>query len=148
MNMNEAFCISAYEEQAHMAERELAAFLGAVTKLFGPVQARVSAEEWLDEAELMDSPPLSAGRDWRAVTVAASARLASRLTFTKVSPIPLSDCYDSTPHGVMAESHSMRCDPSNPRFSWQRPIEEYRGNPVGFEVAANRDPVQCCTRAE
>jgi len=63
-----------------MAERELSAFIGAVTQLFGPEEAKLSVEDWLDEAELIDSPPGSTGRDWRAVSVAASARLAKRLT--------------------------------------------------------------------
>lgn len=128
MNMNESFCDSAYEKQIHMAERELAAFLGAVTELFGPAQARVSAEDWLEESELMDSPPRSTSRDWRAVTVAASARLANRL--------------------LGARSHPMQCDGSTGQLSLQLPIEEYRANPVEFEVAVNRDPVHCCTSAE
>jgi hypothetical protein len=29
----------------------------AVTELCGPEQARLSAEDWLDESELIDSPP-------------------------------------------------------------------------------------------
>jgi hypothetical protein len=80
-------------------------FIGAVTELFGPEEARLSAGDWLDESELMDCPPRATSRDWRAVTVAASARLASRLTVardrralvastdTKVSPIPSSNCF-------------------------------------------------------
>ncbi len=63
-----------------MAERELGAFFTAVTELFGSEQARLSAKDWLDELELMDSLPGSASRDWLRVTLAASARLASRLT--------------------------------------------------------------------
>jgi hypothetical protein len=63
-----------------MAERELSAFISAVTELFGPKQAKYSTQVWLDESELMDSPPRSTSRDWRAVTVVASARLANRLT--------------------------------------------------------------------
>lgn len=35
----------------HMAERELAAFISAATELFGPEQARLSAEDWLEESE-------------------------------------------------------------------------------------------------
>ena len=66
-------------EQLQCANRELAAFLGAVTKLYGTEQASFSAEDWLNEAQQMDSSPSSAARDWRAVTIAASARLASRL---------------------------------------------------------------------
>lgn len=128
MNVNESFCISSYEDQIHMAERELAAFLGAVTELFGPDQAWVPAEDWLDESALMDTPPRSTSRDWRAVTVAASARLLNRVRGTQPYP--------------------MQCDGSNARFSLQMPVEEYGANPVEFEVAVNLDPVHCCGRAE
>jgi len=92
-----------------MAERELTAFMRAVTELFGSEQARLSAEDWLDESELVDSLPRSATRDWRAVTVATAARLANQLSLpaqhrsqfalsidTKVSPIPSSNCFAST----------------------------------------------------
>ena len=71
MNMKESFSNSAYTDQMHREESELSEFIGAVTELFGPEQARLSAEDWLDESELMDSPPRSTSRDWRAVTVAA-----------------------------------------------------------------------------
>jgi hypothetical protein len=79
------FSDSIYEEQTYLAERELSAFIGAVTRLYGPVQARLSAEDWLDESELIDSPPRSEERDWRAVTIAASARLASRVNVSAAS---------------------------------------------------------------
>jgi hypothetical protein len=79
MNSQERFCNSTYADQMHIAERELSAFIGAVTQLFGPEEAKLSAEDWLYESELVDRPPLSMGRNWRAVTVAASARLANRL---------------------------------------------------------------------
>jgi hypothetical protein len=104
MNKDESFDNLTYAEQTHLAERELAAFIGAVRELFGPEQARLSAEDWLDESEVMDSPPRSTSRDWRAVTVAASARLANRITVargrgrlatstdTKVPPILSSNC--------------------------------------------------------
>ena len=69
-----------YQEQTHLAERELSSFIAAVTKLYGPEQARISAEDWLDESNLMDSPPRPELRSWRPVTIAAAARLASRLT--------------------------------------------------------------------
>ena len=105
MNSGESFDTSIYADQMYLAERELASFIGAVTELFGPKEAQLSAGDWLDEAELMDSPPRATSRDWRAVTVAASARLASRLavardrrghttsTDTKVSSIPSSNCF-------------------------------------------------------
>jgi len=107
MNPEKSFDNSTYADQIQLAERELASFIGAVTELFGPEQALLSSTDWLDEAELMDSPLRSTTRDWRAVTVAASARLASRLTVardrralaaatdTKVSPIPSSNCFAS-----------------------------------------------------
>ena len=108
MNTRESFSNSIYADEMHMEESELSAFTGAVTESFGPEQARLSAEDWLDESELMDSPPRSTSRDWRAVTVAASARLANRLTValhhrtlfvasieTKVPAIPSSNCSTS-----------------------------------------------------
>ena len=79
MSEHESFSSSIYEEQTELAERELSAFISAVAKLYGPEQARLSAEDWLDKSEVMDSPPRSEARNWRAVTVAASARLANRL---------------------------------------------------------------------
>ena len=80
MNTKQSFSNSTYTDQMHRKESQLAAFIEAVTESFGPDVAKLSAEDWLDESELMDSPPRSTSRDWRAVTVAASARLASRLT--------------------------------------------------------------------
>jgi len=79
MNFQKQFCNSNYAVEMDIAERELFAFLRAVTQQFGPEEAKLSAEDWLDEAELTDSPPLSTSRNWRAVTIAASARLANRL---------------------------------------------------------------------
>jgi hypothetical protein len=83
MNSEKQFCDSTYADQVHIAEHELSAFIRAVAQLFGPEQAKLSAEEWLDESELMDSPPRSTSRDWRAITVAASARLADRLAVAR-----------------------------------------------------------------
>jgi hypothetical protein len=79
MNTTESFSNSICKEQTQMAERELWAFISAVKELFGPNQAQLSAVDWLDESELMDIQPGSTSRDWRAVTIAASARLANRL---------------------------------------------------------------------
>ena len=111
MTDSESFSDSFYEDQTHLAERELSAFTEAVTELFGSEQARASTEDWLEESELMDSdsPPLSAERDWRSVSIAASARLASRvdaaahrqksltaLADGKVQIIPSSNCFAAT----------------------------------------------------
>jgi hypothetical protein len=62
-----------------LAEREFSAFISAVKELLIPDQAQLSAVDWLDELELMDGQPGSTRRPWRAVTIAASARLANRL---------------------------------------------------------------------
>jgi hypothetical protein len=104
MSKEKSFRNSACEDQINMAGRELSAFIRAVTELFGPEQARISTEDWLDESELRSSPRATS-RDWRAVTVAAATRLANRgtaardyrmlaaWTDTKVSPTLSSDCF-------------------------------------------------------
>ena len=38
-----------------------------------------SAEDWLDELVLMEALPGLTSRDWRSITIAASARLANRV---------------------------------------------------------------------
>jgi hypothetical protein len=85
MNEPDPFSDSIYEEQAHLAERELSSFIAAVKASYGPEQAKLSAEDWLEESELMDSPPRSEARNWRAVTIAASARLAKRINASAAS---------------------------------------------------------------
>jgi hypothetical protein len=103
MNEHELFSHSMYEVQTQLAERELSAFTRAAVDLFGPELASPATEDWLEEAELIDTAPLSIGRNWRSVTIAASARLSDRIDLpqhsqvslstssdTKVSPIPSS----------------------------------------------------------
>jgi len=70
-----------------MAERELSAFFDAVTQLFGPEQAELSAEDWLQELIEVDSLPTSA-REWRLITAKASTRLASRVIASPLSTEP------------------------------------------------------------
>jgi hypothetical protein len=79
MNTKESLSTSICKERTLMAEREFSAFISAVKELLGPDQAQLSAMDWLDELELMDSQPGSTSRHWREVTIAASARLANRL---------------------------------------------------------------------
>jgi len=79
MNTKESFSNSICNEQMQMAEREFSAFFSAVKELLGPDQAQLSAMDWLDELELMESQLGTSNRHWRAVTIAASARLANRL---------------------------------------------------------------------
>jgi hypothetical protein len=79
MNTKESFSDSVRKEQTQRTEREFSAFISAVKELLGPDQAQFSTVDWLDELELMDSHPGSPSRHWRALTIAASARLADRL---------------------------------------------------------------------
>ena len=62
----------------------MAAFFNAVKQLFGREQAELSAKDWLDELAGIDSLPSSV-RDWRSVTVKASARLTTRLNASSLS---------------------------------------------------------------
>ncbi|HEY2391564.1 MAG TPA: hypothetical protein VGK22_10355 [Candidatus Angelobacter sp.] len=65
-------------EEANTAEQELTAFFRAVMNLFGPQQAELSADDWLNELTATETLP-SSTREWRAVTLKASARLAARV---------------------------------------------------------------------
>lgn len=62
-----------------MAEWEVSAFFSAVAELYSPEQAEASAEDWLRELIAIEHLPVSA-RDWRTLTIAAAAQLASRVT--------------------------------------------------------------------
>ena len=49
-----------------------------------PPARQDSEKEWVEEAELTDSSPLGTSRNWRAVTIAASTRLATRIVAEEV----------------------------------------------------------------
>jgi hypothetical protein len=70
-----------------MAERELSAFFKAVTKLFGSEQAELSAEDWLQELNEIDSLPAS-DREWRLITAKVSTLLAGRVRTKSLSAEP------------------------------------------------------------
>jgi hypothetical protein len=61
------------------AEKEFVAFTRAITELFGPEEATLSAEDWLNEVASRICLPGPTGREWRNVTAAALARLAIRM---------------------------------------------------------------------
>ena len=61
-----------------LAERELTAFFGAVTELFGSEVAELSAEEWLRQLEATNDLPNSP-HEWQTLTAKASLWLASRV---------------------------------------------------------------------
>ena len=69
-------CIQLANRFLVLAEKELAAFVSAVHKLFGAERARQSALHWIEELERMDWPSGESIPDWRRATVVASARLA------------------------------------------------------------------------
>jgi hypothetical protein len=64
------------------AERELAAFVNAVSESLGPSQAGLSADVWIEELLSMDFPDGSRIPDWRRITIMAASRLAKRSTIT------------------------------------------------------------------
>lgn len=68
-----------FKDQLNMAELELSAFFTAAKTLFGSEQAKLSAEDWLEVADQVLGPNQPTRRDWRAVTIVASSRLAHRL---------------------------------------------------------------------
>jgi hypothetical protein len=80
MDTRESFSSLIYAEQEHRAEQELSEFICAVMQTFGAEFAGLSEQDWLDESDLMGSPPVSIKRNWHAVTIAASARLANRMS--------------------------------------------------------------------
>ena len=61
-----------------MAERELSAFFGAVTRLFGSEQAELAAEDWLHELIEIDGRPASA-REWRLITANGPTQIHKQL---------------------------------------------------------------------
>jgi hypothetical protein len=79
VNQSRSLFNSLYGDQLKLAERERSAFIAAVAAMFGPEQARHSAEDWLNATEQMFGPYEPTGQDWRRVTIVASARLACRL---------------------------------------------------------------------
>lgn len=64
-----------------LAERELAAFVGAVIELFGPEQASLSTAEWIDELESADWQTRPGVSELRRISITASAKLAHRKVF-------------------------------------------------------------------
>ncbi len=70
-----------------MAERELSAFVNAITQLFGSAQAELAAEDWLQELIEIDGLPAST-REWRFITAKVSTRLARRLRASSLSTEP------------------------------------------------------------
>jgi len=67
------------KDQFEMAERELSAFIAAVEVLFGPEQAKLATEDWLNAIEQRPGSNLLTSRAWRDVTIIAASGLADRM---------------------------------------------------------------------
>lgn len=76
-----------------MAEKELAAFVAAVSELFGSEQSLQAAEDWMEELELLDWPTGETIPDFRKVTIAAAARLSQRLYVSDLLGVDLVSCH-------------------------------------------------------
>jgi hypothetical protein len=83
------------------AERELGAFMKAVTDSFGPAEAMLAADDWIQELDSIEALPEVGAYDWRSLTIAAASRLAARVItrsgYKKIRPIPSSNCPGSEP---------------------------------------------------
>jgi hypothetical protein len=66
------------------AERELGAFIKAVTDSFGPKEGRLAAEDWLEVLDSREELPGLSADDWRSITIAAASLLATRLNAASV----------------------------------------------------------------
>src|SRR5262249_48935733 len=64
----------------NQAEKELAAFVAAVSTLHGEEQARAAADDWLLELLALEEHCKGACLDLRSVTIGAARRLARRLS--------------------------------------------------------------------
>ncbi len=70
-------------------KRELLDFIGTVVSILGPGAKSYLTEIWLDELAYMDCPPVPTSPDWRRVSLAASARIASRLIEVQLRDPPV-----------------------------------------------------------
>ena len=67
------------------AERELVAFYEAVFRLYGLKEARMAAQDWIEELKTMDWPADWALPNFRHVTIAAADCLAFRIIHHSLS---------------------------------------------------------------
>ena len=66
------------------AERELDAFMKALTNSFGPKEGRLVADDWLQVLESREELPGTTVDYWRSITIAAASRLAKRVSAASV----------------------------------------------------------------
>jgi DMSO/TMAO reductase YedYZ molybdopterin-dependent catalytic subunit len=129
-----------------IAERELGAFISAVTELFGPEQARLAAEDWVDELELMDALTGPTRRDWGSITVAASARLASRLN-TDVDRAPARSVLLCSARRLPFSRYRMGDSPADAALLAGCAFWRIRRSAcVAFLAHVGLHPIRCATR--
>jgi len=67
-------CAETVRSSSQEAEKELAAFYGAVLELYGPRHAEQAADDWIIQlASSNESTP------WRSISMAAADRLSARM---------------------------------------------------------------------
>ena len=86
------------------AEKELAAFVAAVSTLHGEEQARAAADDWLLELTALAEPCKGASLDFRAVTIGAARRIARRLSTPSPAAIQISFRTNSRQEGTSMEA--------------------------------------------
>ena len=101
-------------ELFNRAEKELAAFVAAVSTLHGEEQARAAADDWLLELTALEQPCKGASPDLdlRSVTIRAARRLAQRLSIPSPAAIQISVQENTSPrqrHGKTALTRSGEC---------------------------------------
>lgn len=68
------------------AERELAAFYAAVAESYGPEEATLAAENWIEELKKAGTPNAGTFPVWHQITVAAARGLAARVAVQHPTP--------------------------------------------------------------
>jgi hypothetical protein len=68
-------------------ERELLSFINSVGELIGPGSTRILTEIWLNELACMDCLPQPISKDWRIVSLRASASLANKLIASQLGDL-------------------------------------------------------------
>jgi hypothetical protein len=66
-----------HEDQFAAAKKEMGAFVTAVSKLYGKLEAERAADCWITQAENTDALTIHGYPNWRHVTVAAASQLAA-----------------------------------------------------------------------
>ena len=67
------------DERPSVPRQAMLDFIHTAARMLGPRTAEFLEDLWLDELASMDSLPSPTSNEWKLVSIAASARLASRL---------------------------------------------------------------------